>query len=272
MNNLIVWVNGNYLLEKEFQLPATSQGLALGLGVFETLRVYNGKLIAFEKHYGRLLDGASIIGGAAPAADSLLDAIQGVRERNPALASDASLKIAIYATAQKSVTVVSLANLPQRALHSIVKLSQYRVNEFSPLVGVKSTSYAMNLLALKDASAKGADEALMLNTKGELCEGATSNVFFVKNEVVCTPHLDSGCLPGVARATVIEVCAKIGRAVREGSYSLADLESADEAFLTSSLREIQPILRLESCQYDLSLGSVTEQLRQEYKKRIDGIE
>jgi branched-chain amino acid aminotransferase len=126
--------------------------------------------------------------------------------------------------------------------NSIVLTSSWRRNECSPLAGIKFTSCAENVLAQRAAIAAGADEAIFLNTRGHLCEGAFSNVFVVQSGTVLTPPLSSGCLPGVTREVVLELCQKRGIPCREEVLPCPAPDSEpDEVFLTSSIRGIQPI-------------------------------
>jgi branched-subunit amino acid aminotransferase/4-amino-4-deoxychorismate lyase len=115
----------------------------------------------------------------------------------------------------------------------ILVTSPFPRNERSPLAGLKCASYAENLIALDHARRAGADEALFYNTRGELCEAATANVFLVREGRIFTPPLASGCLPGTMRARVIERIA-----VEERDLTAADVEEADEVFLTSATRGV----------------------------------
>ena len=113
-------------------------------------------------------------------------------------------------------------------------------NPDSAVAGIKTTSYAENVVALASANARGASEALFGNTRGELCEGTGSNVFVVLEGRVFTPPLSSGCLAGITRELVIEWCGAI-----EASLPLAVLQSAGEVFVTSSTRDVHPVHRVD---------------------------
>ena len=119
-------------------------------------------------------------------------------------------------------------------------------NERGALTGVKSVSYAENVIALVHAKRQGAGEAIFGNTKGELCEGTGTNVFIVDGDTLRTPPLSSGCLAGVTRGLVIEVCRTHGIPVNEEPIPLSALTSAQEAFLTSSTREVHPISQVDT--------------------------
>ncbi len=118
-------------------------------------------------------------------------------------------------------------------------------NEHGTLAGLKTISYAENVRALAYAARYGAGEAIFLNTRGELCEATGSNVFLVRDGKLCTPPASAGCLLGVTRALLIELCAEIGIGVDERDIELDALATADEAFLSSTTREVQPIAHVD---------------------------
>jgi branched-chain amino acid aminotransferase len=119
-----------------------------------------------------------------------------------------------------------------------------RQNEGSPLSRVKSLSYLNHVLARIEAREAGADEALLLNGRGDLAESASSNLFAVRAGTLVTPPVESGCLPGTARAVVLETAPRLGLTVALSPLSLPELLDADEAFLTNSLMEVMPLARV----------------------------
>ncbi|MEO1856539.1 MAG: aminotransferase class IV [Rubritalea sp.] len=264
----MVWINGAVGPSSEAVLSVQAPGVALGLGCFETMCVENGKLFRFYQHYSRLHSGAVKLGMTPPLVDHLSLAVLELVEVNGYAKSRCRVRISCYLDGDSNATVITTSKMPVRASTSSLVLSPYRVNEHSPLVGVKSSSYAMNLIALREAQRDGADEALMLNTSGELCEGATSNLFLVKNGEVLTPPLESGCLPGIAREAVIELCGELGDPCFERALTLADLHNCDGAFLTSSLRRIQPITALDRKPVRTT-GKVTD-LQSSYQALVHG--
>ena len=144
------------------------------------------------------------------------------------------------------------------------------INERAATAGVKSTSYADHVLAYRHALNAGADEALMLNSQGHLAEGSMSNVFVVKDGVVQTPSLASGCLPGVTRQLVIGLCADLDLPIKECQLGEQDIDRADEIFLTSSLREIQAAVLLgpEARATEAVTGEVTVRLAEAYAEMV----
>ena len=125
-------------------------------------------------------------------------------------------------------------------------LSTVRRNESSPLCRVKSLNYLENILQHEQAIRQGYDEAVFLNTQGQVCEGAISNIFWFKDHQLCTPSLDCGLLPGIARQKVIAMCTELGMNISEGTFSLDDLRNADAIFLTNSLMDIMPVSQFEN--------------------------
>jgi branched-chain amino acid aminotransferase len=131
-------------------------------------------------------------------------------------------------------------------------------NERGALAGLKTTSYAENVLALALAEEAGASEAIFANTRGELCEGTGTNVVIGLEGELRTPPLDSGCLAGVTRALLLEAMAAADRPIAEATLAIDDLRHADEAFLLSTGREVQPIRAVDGRALPLAPGPLTE--------------
>ena len=263
-----IWINGVFSDSGEVSISPFDQGANLGLGVFDSLCGYDGVPFDFPKHYKRLVAGAERIGLDAPTLESLYDALIGVMAKNEFGQGRSRLRITLLAGAKHSNCIVTAAAVPQRSTFSKVVVSTYRVNERSPLVGIKSTSYASNWLTYQEAQVSGADEAIMLNSQGMLCEGATSNLFLMKGETLFTPSLSSGCLPGVTRDTILEICEELVIAVRQQDLTLEDLQTCDEAFLTSSLREVQPVESVDGVPLKTVGGRLITALQEAYQTRI----
>jgi branched-chain amino acid aminotransferase len=137
-------------------------------------------------------------------------------------------------------------------------------NEQGACAGLKTISYAENVRALAFAEARGAHEAIFPNTRGELCEATGSNVFVVRDGVVRTPPGDAGCLLGVTRGLLLEISS----ATEEARLSLDDLRDADEAFLSSTVREVQPIASVDGQPLRSVSGPVTEKLAAAFKDLV----
>jgi branched-chain amino acid aminotransferase len=141
-------------------------------------------------------------------------------------------------------------------------------NERGATAGLKTISYAENVRALAFARERGATEAVFGNTRGELCEATGSNVFVVTGGSVCTPPPESGCLAGVTRALVLELCARDEIPHEESTLPLDALAGADEAFLTSSTREVQAIARVDGRELPAAPGPLTARLDAAFRELV----
>jgi branched-chain amino acid aminotransferase len=239
-----VWIDGGLVDAATATVSAFDHGLLTGDGVFETLRVYRGEAFALRRHLERLAASAQGMGLALPASDVLRAAVEAVVETDAVVNG----RIRITVTGGPAplgsdrgptgpTIIVAGGTLPEWPATTDVVVVPWPRNERSALAGLKTTSYGENVVALARASEAGAGEAIFGNLVGNLCEGTGSNVFCVIDGRLITPPLSSGCLAGVTRALLLEL---VPEAI-EADVPLTDLASADEAFLTSTTREVQPI-------------------------------
>lgn len=262
-----VWWNGALRPESEAQLSVNSQGWLWGRGLFETLAVRDGQVLALSRHLARFESSAVRLSLAPPERTILEDAIAAVLTDCP----PGLHRLRITLTGAESPGL-SLDPTPGHLLirrqpaaeppeNSILLTVPWRRNEFSALSGIKSTSYAENPIALAWAKARGATEALFLNTAGDLCEGAVTNLFLVHNDTVLTPFTGSGCLPGITRSLVLELCRQLGIPCQEKALLPAQLTQATEVFLTNSLHGILPVTQTDQRPLPL-LNPITRQLQE----------
>lgn len=233
-------------------MPALDHGLTVGDGVFETCKVVDGTPFALTRHHDRM--DRSLAGLGLPPLDRErlqegIEAVLGQGELPFArlrytvtaglgpLGSDRIPGAATY-------LVTALATDPSPSTCSVAVVPWVR-NERGALAGVKSTSYAENVVALAAAKRLGCGESLFANTAGMLCEGTGTNVFVVRDGVVLTPDLASGPLAGITRGLVIEWLREDGVEVREQAIPLSALADADEVWITSSLRDVCGVSRIE---------------------------
>lgn len=274
-----IWINGELMLADEMRVSPFDLGLTVGLGVFETMVSYDGDVFMFTAHYDRMLVAAEKVGGiTAPDIQILKKGVSDVLSANDLQKGRARVRVSVSAGVNPLVggvdvgnviiTAVSLADPPQAVKSRVAKLvtSASVVDEESGLIGLKTASYAAPVIAYRNALKEGADEALLYNKKGNLAEGAMSNVFIVKAGVVYTPDLSSGCLAGVTRAVVLQLCEKMEMPTVEGVISKADVLGADEIFLTSSTREVQPAVVMGASQ--IERFPVTEKIASAYRQAV----
>jgi len=242
-----VWINGELVPEASARVSPFDHGLLTGDGVFETLLARDGTVLAVRRHLERLARSAAALGLTPPAADVLRDALGQVLEGNRL--TDARLRITVTGGpsplgsdrgAGPTTAIVAAGELTVWPPTTAVVVAPWPRNERSALAGVKSTSYAENVVALAWARERDAGEALLANTAGNLCEGTGSNVFVVLGGRLVTPPLPSGCLAGVVRSLLVE-----RGFAGEADIPISALTDVEEAFLTSSTREVQPIDRLD---------------------------
>jgi branched-subunit amino acid aminotransferase/4-amino-4-deoxychorismate lyase len=262
-----LWCNGQWLDSLDFPASPTDRGLMHGLGLFETILAVDGAPVFAERHHGRLTEGCRRLGWD-PGLPDLRETIVELIRANELGNGRARIRLAVTAGSGRvqdlslgldHVVWMTAAAVVDPPRTTTANLAPWTRNERSALAGLKAASYAENLIALEHADRLGFEETIFLNTSGHVCEAATANVFVVRDGCVRTPPLDSGCLPGITRSVVIELAAHHGIPCEEAALTSADLELADEIFLTSSIRGVMGLTRFEA--RILQPGPVTDTLR-----------
>lgn len=252
------WVslNGRLMPADRAQISVFDSGLMQGIGLFETMRAYDGQVFRLARHLDRLSNSARKLGWSVlPDPDQLRENVEQVVGATQHQDTRVRLTVTtgtLRPTEQETpaLTVIASAspgaNYPEKCYTKgvTVLVSGYRQGGADPTAGHKTTSYFARLASLREAHARGAFEALWLTYDDHLAEGAISSVFLVQNERLLTPPLDTPVLPGITRATVIELAVELGIPIREQALRLEDLLGADEAFLTNSLMELVPVVRV----------------------------
>jgi branched-chain amino acid aminotransferase len=243
-DHLKVWLDGRlYDHDDQARIGALDAGVVVGNGVFEALKVTDQGPFSIGRHLRRLSRSAATLAMPAPDHDLIRAGIEAVIEGR----TYAEGKIRITYTAGRGplgsqaafgppTLVIAADARPPAPVSIAVVTSPWTRNEHGALAGVKSTSYAENVRTLAHAAGRGAGEAVFLNTAGNVCEGTGSNLFCVFGSEIVTPPLTSGPLAGITRELVLEWSS-----VTEADLTLAEAMQADEAFLTSSLRDVQGV-------------------------------
>jgi 4-amino-4-deoxychorismate lyase len=258
MTLLALAVSGRGVVDpSEPVLHADDLALLRGQAAFETLRVYGGRPFRLDAHLARLAASAERIGLPAVETDALSElAAEALSASN---APDCVLRV--YWTGGRETTGLANAlvlvsplpaDLDARRTRGIRLISLQLALDAALrtelpwlLAGVKSTSYAINMAAETEARRRGADDAIFLSRDGVVLEGPVTNVWWRVGERLQTPALELGILAGVTRAEVLQVASRLGYGVEEGRYELELMASADEAFTSSSVREIMPVVELD---------------------------
>jgi branched-chain amino acid aminotransferase group I len=277
----IVYLNGDFINSAEATVPLMDYGFLYGYGLFETMRAYEGKIFRLDDHLCRLAEAADTLGisiniGEVSEAITKVLRVNQLREARVRLtvsrgAGPMTPNPTACATPTVAVTAAPYEPLPeaayQRGFHAIVSTMQR--NSGSPLTGLKTANYLGNLLAREAARAAGADDAILLNERGELAEASASNLFLVTDGVLQTPPVEAGILPGITRAVVMELASGLDISARESTLSLEELYRADEAFLTNSIMEIMPLTQVEGKMVGNGMpGPVTVRLMAAYKETV----
>lgn len=273
---VLVWINGSLVGEDEAYVSFRDHGLVVGDGVFETVKVVDGRPFALTRHLARLRRSALGLGLPAPDLDAVRDGawrvVEGAGDDGPGAGEIGRLRITVtggrgplgsgrYDDAALNV-VIALATQAAPEGTNDVAVVPWSRNEHGALAGLKTTSYAENVRALAYAHERGASEAIFGNTAGNLCEGTGSNVFLVQDGELVTPPLSAGCLAGVTRALVLEWAGGAERDV-----PLDALAAADEAFLTSTARDVRPIRAVDGRVLPAAPGPVTREAMDVFAKR-----
>ncbi|WP_137990479.1 aminotransferase class IV [Streptomyces vilmorinianum] len=264
-----LWVNGGLHDAEEARVSVLDHGLTVGDGIFETVKAERGETFALTLHLERLTRSARGLGLPDPDLDEVRRACAAVLEANPMELG----RLRITYTGGLSPLgsergdagtslVVALGETGRRPDSTAVITVPWTRNERGALTGLKTTSYAENVVALARAREQGASEALFANTVGQLCEGTGSNVFVVIDGRIHTPPVSSGCLAGITRALAVEWTG-----AEETDLPLDVLESADEIFLTSTLRDIQAVHRVDGREPAGAPGPVTAKAMRIFDER-----
>ncbi len=268
-----VFLNGAITEADEARLSPYDRGLLLGDGLFETLRSFAGSLFRAEDHLARLSTGAEVLGIPLPLSeDAVLEALGATLSANGLEAKDAVLRLTLTRgpglrgvapplgpKPTLLITAEPAAGAPlEPAKVCIAK--RVRRNEHSPLSRLKTLNYLDSVLARREATERGADDALLLNTAGRLTGATSANLFAVIDGALLTPPVAEGVLPGIVRQTILELAAGLGIELGEVPIAPQDLSRAGEAFLTNSVIGIRPLAEVQGGTLDAP-GPITRRLQ-----------
>ncbi|MEC4020966.1 aminotransferase class IV [Streptomyces sp. H27-D2] len=264
-----IWLDGALHDADRARVSVLDHGLTVGDGVFETLRSTEGQPFALTRHLNRLTVSARGLGLPDPDLDEVRRACAAVLDANPMPLG----RLRITYTGGTSplgsdrgeagpTLIVALGGVSRRPDTTATVTVPWTRNERGALTGLKTTSYAENVVALARARESGASEALFANTVGRLCEGTGSNVFVVLDGELHTPPVSSGCLAGITRALAVEWTG-----AAETDLPLDVLDRAEEIFLTSTLRDVQSVHRVDGRELPGAPGPVTAKAMRIFDER-----
>jgi branched-chain amino acid aminotransferase len=279
---VVIWSNGRLYGPEDRLVSGIDHGLTVGDGVFETCAVYDGTAFALSRHLRRLKRSAQGLGLAAPDEDAVREGVAAVlaeagpdvgRLRITLTGGPGPLGSTRFEPAEQRQSVLVLAG-PGAAsdVSRVVRVPWVR-NERSSVAGLKTTSYAENVVAVAEAYRRGADEAVLANTVGELCEGTASNVFVERDGELVTPPLSSGCLAGITRELLLEWSAAAGLPVREAApgelrYEVLDdvADGSAHLMMSGSIRNVSPVVSLDGA--DIDAGPVSLEAQRLFQARL----
>lgn len=269
--SVILWFDGELRDPALPLVSALDHGLTVGDGVFETCELVDGEVFALTRHLARLARSAAGLGLVPPHDDVVRGAIAQV----VAAWGTAPGRVRITVTggpgplgtdrgdAEPSLFVAAGGAHPPGPMR--VHIVEWTRNERSAVAGLKTTSYAENVVALARARTTGANEAVFANTRGELCEGSYTNVLVEDDGALLTPPLTSGCLAGVTRELVLEWGRAAGLPLQEVTIPIDALREARHAAVTTSLKGVVPVVAVDG--RELEPGPLTRQLQEVWDAR-----
>ncbi|MCM3738200.1 aminodeoxychorismate lyase [Bacillus cytotoxicus] len=273
---MLIYVNGSFVEASEAKISPYDHGYLYGLGVFETFRIYNGHPFLLDDHYERLMTALSSLHIAwkmtkEDVKSILKELMVGndlqnayVRFNVSAGSGEIGLQTDMYEEPSVIVFIKPLSTPGEIVEKEGVILKQTR-NTPEGEFRLKSHHYLNNILGKREIGNTASKEGIFLTKEGYVAEGIVSNLFFVKNDILYTPSLQTGILNGITRAFILAAADILGLKVREGLFLQEELLAADEVFVTNSIQEIVPIWCIEEVHFPGKEGLITTKLLRVYE-------
>lgn len=274
---MLVFLNGQFLPEAQAVVPVNDRGFLLGDGLFETMRVVGGKPFRFAQHLERMTRGADFLEIKLPFKPRELEkfARRLIEENN---LSDSILRVTLtrgpgergyaFSGKCKPTLVMTLNSAP--SLEKLVEwnlvTSSFRIAAADPLASFKTTSKILHVMARAEAKEKGADEALLVNTNGEVAETTSGNLFWVYDEKICTVPTGRGVLPGITRAVVLEICQSLELPTNKCVIKPEALGNSEGIFVTQSALGIVPVSIFDG--QTVAPSPLVDQIAQAYNEML----
>ncbi len=285
MNDTLFSINGKIVPEAQAVLPVTDRGWLYGDGLFETLHAYGATVFKLDLHLQRMRHGMEhLFFATIPASEQLCEWVDSAV--STANFAEANVRLTVTRgsgprgpsisgahTPNVVITVTQHQRPPAARFTSGVRavMASFRRQESSVTAGQKTMNYLEQILARREADLAGADEAILLNNAGLLCEGSASNLSLVREGILCVPDPErSGALPGIAQITALEAARNLRIPICQACLSPWDLTQSEEAFLSGSMRELTPLVRVGDTPVGKGIvGPVATQLIAEYRKIVE---
>ena len=275
---MLCWMNGHYVESEALRISPFDHGFLYGLGFFETFRTYDGHVPFFEDHYHRLMEALRhshidmpyTIADFKQVIETLNKEAQGdgyFRLNVSAGVHDIGLQPTSYDKPNVIVFRKPLTERPRGKEKQAIWLKTPR-NTAEGMLRFKSHHYGNNVLARFEVPNLADYEGFFLTEASFIAEGITSNIFWVKDDILYTPSLETGILGGITRKQVIQLAENVGLIVKEGMYKAAALEQAAECFVTNAVQELVPIDKLGNTMFQGAAGQVYQKLHEAYIAEI----
>jgi branched-chain amino acid aminotransferase len=279
----MIYLNNKLVPKSKAKVSVFDHGFLYGDGVYETLRAYNGVVFMIDEHIKRLFRSASMIKLKIPKTPAeIKKAVYKTIKTNRH--NEAFIRISISRgfgpigldpklCPKPTFVIISKAfkEYPQKYYEKGVKVAIVSVRRnFKDALNpqIKSLNFLNNILAKIESIHKGAYEAIMLNYRGYLAEGTISNIFFIKNNVICTPSVNVGILDGITRRLILDCARKLKIKTREGLFRPSDIYNAQEVFISNTTMEVMPVTKVDNAKIGTKAGKITQMLGLEYKKKV----
>jgi branched-chain amino acid aminotransferase len=279
----MIFLNNKLVPDKQAKVSIFDHGFLYGDGVYDTLRVYNGTVFMADEHIERLFRSAEMIRLALPLRhDAMKRAVYRTLEANRHC--EAYVRISVSRgpgpigldpelCPKPTFLIISMAfkDYPKSFYRKGVKtaiVSVRRNYKHALNPKIKSHNFLNNILATIEAKDRGAYEAIMLNCRGYIAEGTITNIFFVKNNVLCTPGIDVGILDGITRRLILDTARELNVRIKEGRFRRQALYRAEEVFISSTTKEVMPVSEVDGRKIGKGVGKLTRKLHGAYKRKV----
>ena len=272
----LIYHNDTILEKGKAFIPAVNAGILYGWGVFTTIKIHRGKPLFFEKHWNRLERDSRRIGiKIGYGFEEIKEIVDSIILKNSI--NYGKMRINLIKGEDRmwgsegigDQLLIFTDGLKDDKEGIRLTISPFKINNHSPVSGIKSTSYLAHILSLEGVKRKGFDEAIVMNGDGYIAECIMANLFWIREEKIYTPSLNTGCLPGITREVVLEIINDLGIDLKEGEFTLKDMEGAKEIFITSSLKGIKPVKSVNEKEFDLNNTPITSLISRRFKEIID---
>jgi branched-chain amino acid aminotransferase len=280
---MLIYIDGEYYSRQDAKISVFDHGLLYGDGVFEGIRVYDGRVFELDAHVDRLYASAHVLALEIPMSsrEALVEMVLECVRRNEIRdgyirlvvtrgVGDLGLNPNKCPKASIFCIAAGIVLYPPEAYEQGLKIATCSTRRNSPQAinpSVKSLNYLNNIMAALELRGRGVNEGLMLTADGLVCECTADNFYMVKGRQLHTPHPSLGVLRGITRAAVMKVAADMGLEVEEGFYTLFDVYNADEAFLTGTAAEVAPVVEVDLRPIGAGVpGPITKELTSRFRE------